>query len=397
MDGALRGRIGGLRGTAPAAIVLQRDQSAWARTIHTANDGTFTMLDLVPGDYTLVAAHCAPQQIWIDAGDITDTRLDVSSCARRVTAKPQSAAPANVSDLPLLQWNPTALGELDSAAHDATLAAAPADETTGDESGSPEAARESTDLGASGPSVSGLSPTANSTLLDGLSTMQNFRSGQRGSAAGGPRTSATFNESATRAFKLQPSSYSAQYGSAGGLIAVTSRGLAERLHGTAFLLTRESAFAATNPFSVVTHYDNGVITSQLLKPKDSILQLGAAAGLPLSRAPLTWLRRASLFASLEGQVRSGQVVSTPATANFYRADRGTARSACKPRRLRLCRKHRAELSRQPDRSGRTRFHAPDELRAPGPRPHAEPAAHIRLHRQPIQLADRRRALAVPMR
>ncbi len=173
------------------------------------------------------------------------------------------------------------------------------------------------DLAASGPSVSGLSPTANSTLLDGLSTTQNFRSGPRGSAAGGPRTAATFNDSATSTFRLQPRTYSAEYGSAGGVIAVTSRGLAERLHGTVFATTRQSVFAATNPFSVITRYNNGLITSRFLKPDDSVLQLGGAAGLPLSRAPFVWMRRASVFVSLEGQLRSGQVVSTPATANFY--------------------------------------------------------------------------------
>jgi hypothetical protein len=225
--------------------------------------------------------------------------------------------PDNSGELPTEAIHPDDLIQLDSAADNATLAAAPPDETSGDEPASPEAARESSELGTSGPSVSGLSPTANSTLLDGLSTTQNFRSGSRGSAAGGPRTAATFNETATSTFRLQPRTYSAEYGSAGGVIAVTSRGLAERLHGTLFAMTRQSAFAATNPFSVVTHYNNGSVTSELQKPDDNVLQLGGAAGLPLSRAPFVWLRRAALFASLEGELRSGQVVSTPATADFY--------------------------------------------------------------------------------
>ena len=200
--------------------------------------------------------------------------------------------------------------------HNATLAAAPADETIGDEPSTPEAARETSELGLAGPSVNGLSPTANSTLLDGLSTTQNFHSSPRGSG-GSPRTSATFGESATRSFQLQPRSFSAQNGSAGGLIAVTSRGQATRLHGTAFALTRQSVFAATNPFSVVTRYNNGAITSQLLKPSDSLVQAGAAAGFPLSPLPYLWLQHTSLFLSLEGQIRSSQVVSTPATASFY--------------------------------------------------------------------------------
>ncbi len=313
VDGALRGRILAPPG-APAVSVsvqIQRDDSSWRQTISSARDGSFTLLNLTPGDYTIAAGPCAAQPVSISPGEIAQATIDLAACA------PAQPHVAQTTPLPLLTLDPLELSELDSAAHDATLAAAPADETTADEPATPEAARETTELGSAGPSVSGLSPTANSTLLDGLSTTQNFRSGPRGSAAGGPRTSATFNESATRSFQLQPHSFSAQYGGAGGVIAVTSRGQAERLHGSAFALTRESALAATNPFSVVTHYNDGAVTSQLLKPADSLVQFGAAAGLPLSRARVAWLQNASLYTSLEIQLRSGQIVSTPATANFY--------------------------------------------------------------------------------
>ncbi|HEX5284816.1 MAG TPA: TonB-dependent receptor [Bryocella sp.] len=313
VDGALRGRILPPPGTPSTAVsvFIQRDDSLWHRTFSSSRDGSFTLLNLPPGDYTIAAGRCAGQPVSISPGAIAHATIDLASCA------PAQAHASPSAPLPLLALDPLELSELDSAAHDATLAAAPADETTGDDPATPEAARETAELGSAGPSVSGLSPTANSTLLDGLSTRQNFRSGPRGSAAGGPRTSATFNESATRSFQLQPHSFSAQYGGAGGLIAVTSRGQAERLHGAAFAYTRQSAFAATNPFSVVTHYNDGAVTSQLLKPADDLLQFGAAAGLPLSRARIPWLRNASLYASLEVQLRSSQIVSTPATANFY--------------------------------------------------------------------------------
>jgi hypothetical protein len=237
----------------------------------------------------------------------TEAEIDLAACPKD---QPQPPSP------PLPSLDPTELLELDSAAHNATLAAAPSDETTVDESATPEAARETTDLGLAGPTVNGLSPTANSALLDGLSTTQNFHSSPRGSG-GSPRTSATFSASATRSIQLKPRSFSAQNGGAGGLIAATSRGQATRLHGSAFVLTRQSAFAATNPFSVVTHYSNGSITSALIKPADTQVQAGAAAGFPLSRIPVLGLQHASLFLSMEGQIRSSQVVSTPATADFY--------------------------------------------------------------------------------
>ncbi len=312
VDGTLRGRVFTSPHIAPvtASIRLRRDDISWHQTINAAQDGSFIALDLAPGDYTVQAGACSPQHISISPGAITEVAIDLASCP---TGQPHpSQPPALAFPAPDL----SELSELDSAANNATLAAAPSDETSSDESATPEASCETTNLGLIGPSVNGLSPTANSTLLDGLSTTQNFHSSPRGSA-GSPRTSATFGESATRSFQLQPRSFSAQNGSAGGLIAVTSRGQATRLHGTAFALTRQSVFAATNPFSVVTHYNNGAITSQLLKPDDSLIQAGAAAGFPLSKAPYLWLQRASLFLSLEGQIRSSQVVSTPATASFY--------------------------------------------------------------------------------
>ena len=305
VDGTLRGRIlTPAQGASVAVNVhLRRDGDVWQQTVRSAHDGSFTILDLEPGDYTVLTESCS-QPIAVSPGTITDVEIDLAHCPSARTA------------LPLPTLDPAQLVELDSAAHNATLAAAPADETTSDEPATPQAARETAELGLAGPSVSGLSPTANSTLLDGLSATQNFHSSPRG-ATGSPHTAATFGESATRSFRLQPRSFSAQNGSAGGLIAVTSRGQAERFHGSAFVLSRQSALAATNPFSVVTRYSNGAVSSQLLKPGDSLVQVGGAAGFPLSLAPFLWLQRASLFLSLEGQLRSSQLVSTPATSSFY--------------------------------------------------------------------------------
>ena len=294
--------------------------------------GRFTIVDLAPGDYTLQAEPCSPQHITISPGAITEAEINLTGCpSGRSPPLPPPSPP-----LPTL--DPAELSELDSAAHNATLAAAPVDEATADEPATPEATRETSDLGRAGPSVNGLSPTANSTLLDGLSTTQNFHSMPTRFRRKPTHPQPPSAESATRSFSLQPRSFSAQNGSAGGLIAVTSRGQAARLHGTAFALTRQSIFAATNPFSVVTHYNNGAITSQLLKPDDSLVQGGAAAGFPLSRVPYLWLQHASLFLSLEGQIRSSQVVSTPAIASFYSltaeqlallANRGVTASAAK--------------------------------------------------------------------
>lgn len=313
VDGTLRGRVLSAHGQSAESVrvSVQLDGSlAWQR-IAAEKDGTFVTLDLTPGEYKLRAGSCAAQRLIINAGEVTTIEVNLASCSISMPSAPASL------DVPALATDWQQLTDLDSATHDATLAATPADETTGDDDATPEQARESSQLGAGGPTVNGLSPNANSTLLDGLSTTQNFRSGPRGSVGEGPRTSATFGRSATRSFRIQPRSFSAQYGGTGGLIAATSRGQAERLHGSAFVTTRNSTFAATNPFSLITHYNSGAITSELIKPAASNVRFGAAAGFPLSRAPYAWLQHASLFASVEAQLRSSQVVSTPATANFF--------------------------------------------------------------------------------
>ena len=103
------------------------------------------------------------------------------------------------------------------------------------------------------------------------------------------------------------------------------------LHGEAFVRARESAWAATNPFSIATHYNDGVVTSEAVKPEGSQLQFGGSVGLPIGktasgakpRRRRSRFQRAmqgreplSLFASLEALLHEDHIVSTPALANF---------------------------------------------------------------------------------
>lgn len=326
-DGALRGRLISPGSALPpgATVRLSRDDGPDSQQLQPTRDGSFTALALPAGVYTVraelfgVPVPCAESHLSIEPGAVADLSLTLAPNTPKICPATSGAPSGLAISAPLLSSDETQLTELDSAAHDATLASAPATDSEADDSDKPAAERGLSDLGAgaSGPSLNGLSPTQNSTLLDGLSTTQSFRSGARGGAAGGPRSSAIFGQSAVQSLRVLPRTFSAQYGgAAAGVVAVTSRGQAERLHGSAFLLDRQSAFAATNPFSVVTHYSNGTVSSALLKPNDTMLHLGASAGLPIpaARGPL---RHASLFGSLEAQIRHAQVVSTPATASFY--------------------------------------------------------------------------------
>ncbi len=55
-------------------------------------------------------------------------------------------------------------------------------------------------------------------------------------------------------------------GMVGGM-AVVSRAASAVLHGDAFVRVRESAWAAKNPFSIVTDYKDGVVTSEAVKTR----------------------------------------------------------------------------------------------------------------------------------
>jgi hypothetical protein len=114
-------------------------------------------------------------------------------------------------------------------------------------------------------------------------------------------------------------------------MAAISREASPVLHGNAFVRARESAWAATNPFSIATHFSDGLVTSEAVKPVGSQVQMGASVGLPLGkesgnkpRRPKSRFEQAMgghepvlLFASVEALLRDDHIVSSPATTNFY--------------------------------------------------------------------------------
>jgi hypothetical protein len=202
-------------------------------------------------------------------------------------------------------------GELSSLAHGAALAEhAPGGEGEADEEGED---RLSASAAAAGLSYAGLAARATSLRLDGLSVEQSFRGGPRGAASGGPSARASFGEAAIGSVRVVPRTFSAESGGAGGVVSVTTRGGAEgggSLHGSAFVLTRESALAAANPFSIATHYRDGVVTSAAVKPEGTLNEAGLALGGRVAR-------RLFGYGSVEAQVRDDHIVSSPALASFY--------------------------------------------------------------------------------
>ena len=322
-SGGLRVHVLGPGTTLPpgTSVQLQPDDAASGQAVSLGRDGWATALQLTPGTYQVraemlgVALSCT-ESISVDAGSVTDVLLDTA--ARPAPSCRSSGAPWPPFSLERVS-NASLAAEpaegVDSAARDATLAGAPATESEEDDTDATSASREESQLGAAGPSLAGLSPAANTTLVDGLSATQGFQGIARVAAEGTPRAGPSFGAT-VRSFRSLPRTFSAQYGGAGGVLAVTSPEHADRLHGTAFLLERGSALSASNPFSLVTHYGNGVPSTVVVKPADTLVEAGASGGIPLAamRGPL---QHASLFGSLEAQLRNRQIVSTPATPGFF--------------------------------------------------------------------------------
>lgn len=288
LDGALAGRV-----TARTSVVVrQLDEDGHAvgpaLTSVSGADGRFLFLRLAPADYLVVVlgAKSSRSTVSVGPGEVAELRPEQPL---EVPTEDEEFAASVVE------------------ADEALPVAAPTTDN-GDSSGGGQG---STRVRAALLTFRGLAPTQNATLLDGLSADQLFRGGPRGGAVGGPREASVFNAPALRTLRIAPHSYSAQYGGgAAGLLAITSRAATDQPHGAVSYMAERSAWNAANPFSLSTHYRDGVVTNTLVKPDDS---LNAAAG----RFGVGFRRLLYGFASLDYRHRDYPGVASPSEASFY--------------------------------------------------------------------------------
>jgi hypothetical protein len=185
-------------------------------------------------------------------------------------------------------------------------------------------------------SFRGLAVTQNSTSVDGVSGDQSFSGVPRGTAnpddaaqdsetgteRGGARrnssswrrvgASFTFSQEAVREFRVNTQNYSALYGhGAGGSIATVSKSGTNDLHGTGFYTARSSAWGATNPFSIATSYQDGVVKSEWVKPHDLRQQFGGTVGDALVHNRLFY------FYAFDQQRRGFPAIGAPDDPEFY--------------------------------------------------------------------------------
>jgi hypothetical protein len=168
-------------------------------------------------------------------------------------------------------------------------------------------------------SFRGLAVTQNSTAVDGISDDQSFGAVPHGTGAESERGVArrggaayTFSQEAVREFRVNGQNYSAVYGgAAGGVVTTVSKSGTNALHGTGFYLARDSAWAAANPFSVATHYADGVVTSAVVKPHDLRQQFGGSVGGAAVHNKLFY------FYAFDQQRRGFPAVTSPKDPGFY--------------------------------------------------------------------------------
>lgn len=181
-------------------------------------------------------------------------------------------------------------------------------------------------------SFGGMAPTQNSSRMDGVDADQSYGAvpsgtGDDGTAeaeerreggevdaaearhAGAP---SGFAQAAVREFRISDHSYSAEYGHAGGGVAMTlTKSGSDRVHGMMLYQLRSSLFAAKDPFAVATHYGDGGVTTAAVKPSDLEQRFVALVSGPARRDRVFYFYTFELFR------RGFPAVSSPLDPNFY--------------------------------------------------------------------------------
>ena len=305
IDGTIRGSVedGAHHAVAAAQVAIENLDTGERRRLVAGRDGVFVAAHLAPGSYAvairadgLAEVRSVPLQVALEQTTEVQAILRSPASASSISAHTGVEPPASAIDLP-------------DQDDDGLL------------------------------SVRGLASTQNSALLDGAGVIQSYASVPVGSGADpapdpdsdsdsaelttGPANglargrhagaSYTFSQSAVREFRTGATgSYSAQTGSAGAVATTVSRSGTAQFHGSAGLMLRSQAFAATNPLSPATNYSNGVVTSAPVKPHDLREAFIATLAGPIPRT-----RDLLFFESFDLQRRGFPAISSPADPNFY--------------------------------------------------------------------------------
>lgn len=349
VDGAIAGRVVSAEGgeIAGAELALTGEQGL-ARVARSGRHGEFRVIGLPPGEYRLAARAAGYRgqitlTVEVELGRTTEVQVGrpvVGPMSRREERRSFGNNGIRLVDLngrPFVEEPVLVREGMSPVIGDGELHGLPVE---GRDWGAlaleePAAHADPEADGADLTTVRGLQPELNASQIDGVSHDQGFGAvpvgtgasagqdedstvlagGASGAGYGRGRHAGavyTYSLETVREFRLSERSYTALYGqSAGAMTTAVTRGGSDVLHGAAFLTGRESGWSAANPFSVSTAYQDGVVTSGVVKPRDVRAQYGGRVGGPLWRGRLFYL------ASYDALRRSFPAVSSPAYAGFY--------------------------------------------------------------------------------
>ena len=346
VDGAMSGFVVDTTGAAlaDATIEVRNTADGSIRRTVTLIKGEFLLPNLPAGEYSVAVhyalfAHLTLSPVVVEVGATTsvEARLHLGTVSTTVNVTAEPAITVNV-------------GEASSAATGSVITSSEIDLLPANgqrwqtfalltPTANPDSQSEDSEALLS---LRGLASTQNSTRIDGADDDQSFASVPRGSgiesgaeledaaetgssnhtpissASGGggygrhSGMAYTFTKEAVREFRVSSQNYSALYGhAAGGIITTVSKSGTDNLHGTLFYLFRSNVLGATNPFSIATSYNNGVVTTGPVKPNDLRQQFGGSAGGPILRDRLFF------FYAYDQQARTFPAISTPQDPNFF--------------------------------------------------------------------------------
>ena len=357
VDGAIGGRVMDSRGDAVVGARVSVKSSATGATqaMVSGADGSFLVGRVVPGQYEVVIAATGFQtvttQVTVELGAVAnvDARLVIEGVETLLSVE---AAPVNVPGGPVQEAVVPLASELQNdevkTAEQAELLPVDGRRWQTFALMLPGANAGSDTDGEAAVSFRGLAVTQNASVIDGASDDQSFGSVARGTGGGAGReaeeqedsggetgaggdgaraqygrhagASYTFAQGAVQEFRIRAGEYSALDGhAAGGVVTTISKSGTSAVHGSGFYLVRDSAWGATNPFSLATHYADGAVTNGYVKPQDLRQQFGASVGGPVRLPRLSPKGQPKLFyfAAVDAQRRRNPAVSSPGYAEFY--------------------------------------------------------------------------------
>jgi hypothetical protein len=340
VDGAIGGHVMDAHGGAVpgAKVAVSNAATGVANVLSSGADGEFLAVRVAPGVYTVTITAPGFESL-VEAATVelgatasVDARLRVGHVESAVTVSAQDAEEvgsgldrvyggSELETLPLdgRRWQSFALLQ-------------------------PGVREGGQTDGEGAVSFRGIATTENSSQIDGVSNDQSFGGVPVGTGAGaGPEAEEeadsgsesglagdgarqmngrhagaayTFSQAAVQEFQVHAANYSALDGhAAGGVVTTVSKSGTNELHGTGFYTVRDSGWAAANPFSIASSYQNGVVSSGLVKPQDLRQQFGGTVGGPV--LPPRFKRKLFYFFTTDQQRRDFPALSSPQYPEFY--------------------------------------------------------------------------------